>query len=128
MATNGETETRSLSELLLAGLGWASLNLESVDEFADDLARRVGVDRGDDAPGGPRHVRVVAARGERVGVRRDEAVERALAKVGLVRRDELEDLELRVAQLEHRLRLLEGCAGVRPSRSGCLPRLRENHL
>ena len=44
---------------------------------------------------------------ERVGDRRDEAVERALARTGLARREEVEDLALRVAQLEHRLRLLE---------------------
>jgi len=42
-----------------------------------------------------------------VGARRDEAMERALAKAGLARREEVEDLALRVAQLEHRLRLLE---------------------
>jgi polyhydroxyalkanoate synthesis regulator phasin len=34
-------------------------------------------------------------------------MERALAKAGLARREEVEDLALRVAQLEHRLRLLE---------------------
>jgi polyhydroxyalkanoate synthesis regulator phasin len=34
-------------------------------------------------------------------------VDRSLEKAGLARREELEDLELRVAQLEHRLRLLE---------------------
>ena len=39
--------------------------------------------------------------------RRDEAMERALAKAGLARREEVEDLALRVAQVEHRLRLLE---------------------
>ena len=44
---------------------------------------------------------------ERLGERRDEALERALARAGLARREELEDLALRVAQLEHRLRLLE---------------------
>jgi polyhydroxyalkanoate synthesis regulator phasin len=35
-------------------------------------------------------------------------IERSLEKAGVARRPELEDLELRVAQLEHRLRLLEG--------------------
>ena len=33
-------------------------------------------------------------------------------QLGLVTRDEFEELELRVAQLEHRLRLVEGPAGV----------------
>ena len=48
--------------------------------------------------------------------RRRDAVQRAggrgprtasLRELGLVTREELEELELRVAQLEHRLRLLE---------------------
>ena len=47
------------------------------------------------------------AEAERLGVRRDEAFERALAKAGLARREEMDDLALRVAQLEHRIRLLE---------------------
>ena len=47
------------------------------------------------------------AEAERLGARRDEMVDRSLDKAGLARREELEDLELRVAQLEHRLRLLE---------------------
>jgi hypothetical protein len=34
-------------------------------------------------------------------------MERALGRAGLARREEVEDLALRVAQLEHRLRLLE---------------------
>ena len=37
----------------------------------------------------------------------DEVSERALARLGLARREALDDLELRVAQLEHRLGLLE---------------------
>jgi hypothetical protein len=37
-----------------------------------------------------------------------EATERTLKRLGVVRRDELDDLALRVAQLEHRVRLLEG--------------------
>jgi hypothetical protein len=36
-------------------------------------------------------------------------------ELDLVTRDELEELELRVAQLEHRLRLLEGGSGLPPA-------------
>jgi polyhydroxyalkanoate synthesis regulator phasin len=98
---------RPISELLLAGIGWASLGLEAADELADDLARRVGVDRGAMRAAVQDTIDSWRAELERLGARRDEAVERALAKTGLVRREELEDLALRVAQLEHRVRLLE---------------------
>jgi polyhydroxyalkanoate synthesis regulator phasin len=36
-------------------------------------------------------------------------------ELDLVTRDELEELELRVAQLEHRLKLLEGGSGFPPA-------------
>jgi polyhydroxyalkanoate synthesis regulator phasin len=101
------SDERPISELLLAGIGWASLGLEAADELADDLARRVGVDRGAMRAAVQDTVDSWRAELERLGARRDEAVERALAKTGLVRREELEDLALRVAQLEHRVRLLE---------------------
>jgi polyhydroxyalkanoate synthesis regulator phasin len=100
-------DTRSVSELLLAGIGWATLGVEAAEEIADDLARRVGVDR--DAMRSAVQDTIASWRAEleRLGDRRDEAVERALARTGLARREEVEDLALRVAQLEHRLRLLE---------------------
>jgi polyhydroxyalkanoate synthesis regulator phasin len=107
MSQNGDQGTRSVTELLLAGIGWASLGLEAADEVADDLARRVGVDR--ESMRGAVRDTVASWRHEldRLGDRRDEAVEQGLAKAGLARREEVEDLSLRVAQLEHRLRLLE---------------------
>ena len=107
MSEPADDGPRPVSELLLAGIGFASLGLEAADELADDLARRVGVDR--DAMRGAVRDTLQAWRTEsdRLGVRRDEAFERALAKAGLVRREEMDDLALRVAQLEHRIRLLE---------------------
>ena len=107
MSGQADDGTRSVSEILLAGIGFATLGLEAADELADDLARRVGVDR--DAMRGAVQDTLQAWRdeAEKLGVRRDEALERALAKAGLVRREEMDDLALRVAQLEHRIRLLE---------------------
>jgi polyhydroxyalkanoate synthesis regulator phasin len=44
---------------------------------------------------------------EKIGDLPQETGERLARELGLVRREELESLELRLAQLEHRLRLLE---------------------
>jgi polyhydroxyalkanoate synthesis regulator phasin len=96
-----------MSELLLAGVGFATLGLEAADELADDLARRVGVDRDSMRSAVRDTLQAWRAEADRLGVRRDEALERTLAKAGLVRREEMDDLALRVAQLEHRIRLLE---------------------
>jgi polyhydroxyalkanoate synthesis regulator phasin len=97
----------SLAQLLLAGVGWATLGLEALDELADELAGRVGADRAEMRSA----LRDVTAswrrEADRLGVRRGEAADKALAKLGLVRREELDDLNLRLAQLEHRLRLVE---------------------
>ena len=107
MDTQDTEGPRPVSELLLAGIGFATMGMEAADELADDLARRVGVDR--DAMRGAVRDTIEAWRreAERLGARRDEAIERALAKSGIARREEVDDLSLRVAQLEHRLRLLE---------------------
>jgi len=56
-----------------------------VDELADQL--RAGVDKLTDLP--------------------QDTGERLARELGLVRREELESVELRLAQLEHRLKLLE---------------------
>jgi polyhydroxyalkanoate synthesis regulator phasin len=44
----------------------------------------------------------------RIGERAGDTLQAVLRDIGVVTRDEWDELELRVAQLEHRLRLLEG--------------------
>ena len=107
MTTTSDSNPRPVSELLLAGIGWASMGLEAADEISDDLARRVGVDRAAMREAVRDTLASWRAEADRLGDRRDEALERGLARAGLARREEVEDLALRVAQLEHRLRLLE---------------------
>jgi polyhydroxyalkanoate synthesis regulator phasin len=98
---------RPVSELLLAGLGLAGMSVEVADELAEDLARRLGIDPGAMRDAVRDTFAAWRAEAERLGARRDEVVDRSLQKAGVARREELEDLGLRVAQLEHRLRLLE---------------------
>jgi polyhydroxyalkanoate synthesis regulator phasin len=105
--TGGGNGHSSLQELLLAGIGWISLGSEAADELADQLSHRIGVDR-DEVRAALRDTATSwKAEAGRIGARQDDLTERALRKLGLVRREEVDDLELRIAQLEHRLRLLE---------------------
>lgn len=101
-------DLRELAEkLVLAGVGGVALTAERADLLADELAARGGL--------GPQEARALVE--ELVGRWRNESVrlgERTgaglaglLRELGLVTRDELDELELRLAQLEHRLRLLE---------------------
>jgi polyhydroxyalkanoate synthesis regulator phasin len=106
-ANGGRPSRGPIETAVLAGLGWASMTAEAADDLADDLARRVGLDRDE-----LRHAVQDVLAGwrrdaERAGVRREEALERLIKKLGVARREDTDDLALRVAQLEHRVRLLE---------------------
>lgn len=107
MEPNGTAESRSLEQVLLAGLGWVSFAASAADDVADELARRVGIDR-DEMRGAVRDaVASWRAEAERIGAVPSDMSEAAMKRLGLVRREEADDLALRVAQLEHRVRLLE---------------------
>jgi polyhydroxyalkanoate synthesis regulator phasin len=108
MAAPGNTPLRELVErLLLAGVGAVSLTAERAEALAEELAEQGGIRQEearsliDDA--------TARWRGEagRVGERASVALEALFTELGLVTKDDYEELELRIAQLEHRLRLLE---------------------
>ena len=104
---SGTAEPRPFELLLLAGFGWLALTAEAAVVVADDLARRVGIER--DAMRNAVRDAVASWRAEadRLGSMPSEASDRAMRRLGVVRREEADDLALRVAQLEHRVRLLE---------------------
>ncbi|MFN2467628.1 MAG: phasin family protein [Gaiellaceae bacterium] len=98
----------SLERLALSALGAVVLTADRIDDLADRLAGRGDITR-DEA----RVVVQEAAtrwRGEavRFGERAGAGLEGMFRELGLVPRREFDELELRVAQLEHRLRLVEG--------------------
>jgi polyhydroxyalkanoate synthesis regulator phasin len=91
----------------LALVGVVALTAERADELAEALAERGGmtkeevrtwIDEATDRWRGD-----AARLGERAGA----TLQNTLRDLGLVTRDEWDELELRVAQVEHRLRLLE---------------------
>jgi polyhydroxyalkanoate synthesis regulator phasin len=109
MAEPGSSSSlRDLVEkLALAGVGAVALTAERTDALADELSRRGSISRED----ARRVIEEQSARwrGEasRVGERAGVSLQGVFRELGLVTRDEYTELELRVAQLEHRLRLLE---------------------
>ena len=104
---SGRPARGPLEQTLLAALGWAALTVEGIDDLADDLARRVGLDR--DAMRTALRDTLTAWRheGERFDARRENVVDGVVGRLGVAQKVEVDDLALRVAQLEHRLRLLE---------------------
>jgi polyhydroxyalkanoate synthesis regulator phasin len=107
MAERDNGHRQLLEQVILAGLGAASLTKDRVDELIDTMAERGGINR-EDARSAINDV-VARWRGDatRVTERAGTSLQGLLRELGLVLRSEHEELELRVAQLEHRLKLLE---------------------
>jgi polyhydroxyalkanoate synthesis regulator phasin len=104
-----------LERVVLAAFGALALSAERLDRWADQLSEIGGVRR-DEARSA---LEELASRWRGDATRVTEGAGRSLEKVlrdlGVVTRSDFEELELRVAQLEHRLRLLEGEAPTRVS-------------
>jgi polyhydroxyalkanoate synthesis regulator phasin len=111
MAEPASDDGRSVLELLerlaLAGVGAVALTAERIDQLADELAERGGLKR-EEARATITDL-ATRWRGDSVrwGERAGAGLSGAFRELGLVTRDEWDELELRVAQLEHRLRLVE---------------------
>jgi polyhydroxyalkanoate synthesis regulator phasin len=102
---------RDIAEQLgLAAVGAVALTAERIDELAGELAERGGIRR--DEARQTIEDAVARWRGDagRLTARASQGFQGIYAQLGLVGRDELDELELRLAQVEHRLRLLEGPA------------------
>jgi len=104
----GRSTLRELAEeAFFAGVGAVALTKDRADELVDELTRRGRM--------APREAREVVDemtarwRGEasRFGERTSTSLAGVMRELGLVTRREWEELELRLSQLEHRLRLLE---------------------
>jgi polyhydroxyalkanoate synthesis regulator phasin len=96
-----------IERLALASLGVIALTAERADELAESLAQRGGMSKEDARARIDEVTNRWRGDAVRVGERAGATLSGALKELGLVTRDEWDDLELRVAQIEHRLRLLE---------------------
>ncbi len=101
------SERGPLETLSLAGIGAIALVAQHADELAAEIGNRLGVER-DEVRGVIADVldswkREAARLGESGGA----VAARAASELGAASREVVSDLELRVAQLEHRIRLLE---------------------
>jgi polyhydroxyalkanoate synthesis regulator phasin len=95
-------------EIILAGVGAVAITKERADELVGELAQKGKLTQ-DDARDLVDEI-VGRWRGDalRVGERASSSLGTVFRELGLVTRREYEELELRLAQLEHRLRLVEG--------------------
>jgi polyhydroxyalkanoate synthesis regulator phasin len=97
----------SVETLFLAGIGTLARFAERADELADVVAERLGVDRDEVRAAFADVIDSWRREAERLGEHAQGAPARVASDVGLATRNALTELELRVARVEHRLKLLE---------------------
>jgi polyhydroxyalkanoate synthesis regulator phasin len=104
---SGDGDRSALEQAVLAIFGAVVLTGERADRLADELAELGGVRREEARA----KIEELASRWRgdalRIRERAGESIERVARELGLVTRTEYDELELRLAQLEHRVRLLE---------------------
>ena len=107
MAERAESARELVEKLVLAGVGAVALTAERADALAEEVAARGGLGR-EEARSLVEEL-IGRWRGEtmRLGERTGSGLAGLFRELGLVTRAVFEELELRVAQVEHRLRLLE---------------------
>jgi polyhydroxyalkanoate synthesis regulator phasin len=99
---------REIAErLALAGIGAVTLTAERADALASELAERGGIRKDEARATIEELVRRWRGDAVRIGERTGAGLGNVFRELGLVTRDQYDELELRLAQLEHRLRLLE---------------------
>jgi polyhydroxyalkanoate synthesis regulator phasin len=101
------SERSPFETLTLAGIGALALAAGRADELADDLARRLGVERDEVRAALSDAFQSWRREAQRLGESTGGTASRLATELGLASQETVEELELRVAQLEHRLRLLE---------------------
>jgi polyhydroxyalkanoate synthesis regulator phasin len=96
-----------LERLAFAAVGAVALTAERADALAQELSER-GHGRRDELTA---LIDDVSARwrgdATRLGEKAGATLDTLFRELGLVTKDDIEELELRISQLEHRLRLLE---------------------
>ena|SRR5687768_6740219 len=97
----------ALERFGLAALGAVAMTAERADALADDFAQAGGMRRDDARELIEQTTRRWRGEAVRASERAGAGLEGLFKQLGLVSRADFEELELRVAQLEHRLRLVE---------------------
>jgi polyhydroxyalkanoate synthesis regulator phasin len=108
MAERASSSDRGpLETAALASIGALAVAARRADELADELAKRVGVDRDEMRAALSDAIDSWRREARRLGDTTSEAASRLTEELGVATRESVRELELRVAQLEHRLKLLE---------------------
>jgi polyhydroxyalkanoate synthesis regulator phasin len=107
-ADDSDRSVRALVEdVFFAGVGVAAVTKERTDELVDELVGRGKMGREEARELVDEVVGRWRGEATRMGERASSTFSSLFRELGLVTRREYDELELRLAQLEHRLRLVE---------------------
>jgi len=101
------SERSALETLSLAGVGAIALVAQHADELAAEIGTRLGVERDEVRSAIADVLDSWRREAARLGESGGSMAARAASELGTASREAVSELELRVAQLEHRVRLLE---------------------
>jgi polyhydroxyalkanoate synthesis regulator phasin len=106
-SNNNSPVLDALERLGLAALGAVALTADRADALADELAKAGGIRRDEARELIEQTTHRWRGEALRMSERAGAGLDGFFQQLGLVPRSDFEELELRVAQLEHRLRLVE---------------------
>ena len=106
-ADNGSFVMEALERVGLAAIGAVALTAERADALADELSQTGGIRRDEAREVIEQTIHRWRGEAVRFTERAGAGLDGFFQQLGLVPRSDFEELELRVAQLEHRLRLVE---------------------
>ncbi len=101
------SERGPLESLGLAGIGAIALVAQHADELASEIGARLGVERDEVRSAIADVLDSWRREATRLGESGGGLAARAASELGTASRETVEELALRVAQLEHRVKLLE---------------------
>jgi polyhydroxyalkanoate synthesis regulator phasin len=107
MADDDKSLLDTVERMGLAALGAVALTADRADALADELAAKGDMRREEARELIEQATRRWRGEAVRMGEKAGAGLEGVFHQLGLVTRADFDELELRVAQLEHRLRLLE---------------------
>ncbi len=113
----------AVEQAIFVAVGAASLTRERAQGIVDDLVRRGQMTDEEGRRTVEGLMDRVRASGEQQGIvgKIEGGVHGLLRELGIAQRDEIADVDQRIAELEHRIRLLEEAAGTAPSAGDAPP-------
>jgi polyhydroxyalkanoate synthesis regulator phasin len=105
-----------IERVFLLGVGAAALTKDRVQELVEDLVRRGQLSGDEGREVADRLIARSREEAKAAAKKADSSLQGAYREMGLVTRREIEDIEFRLRQLEHRVQLLEAAEDA-PSES-----------